>query len=115
DGISQTNDAIFHLNAVRYALETGSASSVNIASFTGSSGFYPAAWHALVVTTIQISGGSLPVAINALTIVIGAVIWPLGVAWLAQIATDRATIAGYAVVLAGALQAFPLLMFQWGV
>lgn len=115
DGISQTNDAIFHLNAVRYAVESGSASSLTISSFTGSSGFYPAAWHALVSMLVQTTGAELPLAANAITLVIGAIIWPAGIAWLARVISARVSVAAYAAVLSSALQVFPLLMFQWGV
>lgn len=114
-GISQTNDSIFHLNAVRYAIESASASSFHITGFTGSAAFYPAAWHGLVSMLVQVTGAQLPIAVNALTLLIGAVIWPLGVAWLTKTATGSAVVSGYSAVLSGALQAFPLLMFQWGV
>ena len=39
--ISQTYDAVFHLNSVRFALDTGQASSLTIGAMTGR-GFYPA-------------------------------------------------------------------------
>jgi hypothetical protein len=115
EGISQTNDAVFHFNALRFILDTGSASSLHVSAFTGASGFYPAAWHGLVSMLIVVTGADLAVAVNAITLVIGAVIWPLGIAWLARVATGSATVAAYAAVLSGSLQAFPLLMFQWGV
>ena len=48
DRISQTLDAAFHLNAVRYILEHGDGSSLHITDLVlppGRSSFYPAAWH----------------------------------------------------------------------
>lgn len=115
-GISQTNDAVFHLNAVRYALDTGSASSLGITTFmTGRTVFYPAAWHALVSMVVLITGAEIAVAANVITLVIGAVIWTAGIAWLTRVATGSTMSAGYAAALSGALQMFPLLMFQWGV
>ncbi|WP_460799361.1 DUF6541 family protein [Microbacterium sp. GXF0217] len=115
EAISQTNDAVFHMNAVRYALETGNASALHISSVVGGSGFYPAAWHDIVILVVQLSGASIPVAANMLTVLIGAVIWPLGIAWLTRELTSSVRIASIAAVLSGALQTFPLLMFQWGV
>ncbi|MDQ0645025.1 DUF6541 family protein [Microbacterium murale] len=115
EGISQTNDAVFHFNALRFILETGSASSLQVSAFTGSSGFYPSAWHGLVSMLVVITGVDLAVAVNAITLVIGAVIWPLGIAWLARAATGSVSVAAYAAVLSGSLQVFPLMMFQWGV
>lgn len=114
-GISQTNDDVFHLNAVRYILETADASSLHVNAVIGGRSFYPAAWHGVVSLIVMISGATIPVAANILTVVIGAVIWPLGIAWLARVLTGSATVAAYTAVLSGALQTFPLLMFQWGV
>jgi len=115
EAISQTNDAVFHMNAVRFALETGNASAMHISSVVGGAGFYPAAWHDIVTLIVLLTGASIPVAANMLTLLIGAVIWPLGVAWLTRELTASVRIAAYAAVLSGALQTFPLLMFQWGV
>lgn len=114
-GISQTNDAVFHMNAVRFALETADASSLHINAVIGGRSFYPAAWHGIVSLIVMLTGASIPVAANALTVVIGALIWPLGVAWLARTVFRSNVVASYAAILASALQAFPLLMFQWGV
>ncbi|MCK2036314.1 hypothetical protein KZC51_09205 [Microbacterium sp. SSW1-49] len=114
-GISQTNDAVFHMNAVRFILETADASSLHVNAVIGGSSFYPAAWHALTSLVVAITGTSIPIAANMVTLVIGALIWPLGIAWLTRVVTASGTIAAYAAVLSGALQTFPLLMFQWGV
>lgn len=114
-GISQTNDAVFHMNAVRYILETSDASSLHVNAVVGGHSFYPAAWHGVVSLIVMITGTSIPVAANIFTLVIGAVIWPLGIAWLTRAVTGSNVVAGYAAVLSSALQTFPLLMFQWGV
>ncbi|MEV8250811.1 DUF6541 family protein [Microbacterium sp. NPDC076768] len=114
-GISQTNDAVFHLNAVRYILETQDASVLHVSGVIGASSFYPAAWHAIVSAVVLLSGVEIAVAANVLTLVIGAGVWTLGIAWLARVATGSSTIAGYAALFAASLQTFPLLMFQWGV
>ncbi|REJ07593.1 hypothetical protein DY023_02830 [Microbacterium bovistercoris] len=114
-GISQTNDAVFHMNAIRFILDAADASSLHVSAVIGGSGFYPAAWHAVVSTVVAITGGQIALAANAFTIVIGAVIWPLGLAWLTRCITGSRRIAALAAVLSPALQLFPLLMFQWGV
>ncbi|MGM7697412.1 DUF6541 family protein [Microbacterium sp. A84] len=113
--ISQTNDAVFHLNALRFIQETGSASSLEINSFIGGTGFYPAGWHALASIIVLGTGASIPLAVNALAIVIAALVWPMGLTWFARAATGSTTIAAYTAVLSGALQLFPLLLLQWGV
>lgn len=114
-GISQTNDAVFHMNAIRYILDSGNASSLHISGVIGGEGFYPGAWHAVVSAAVAVTGAPIPLAANSFTVVIGAVIWPLGLAWLTRALTGSARIAGIAAVLSGALQLYPLLMFQWGV
>ncbi|MBY6060656.1 DUF6541 family protein [Microbacterium esteraromaticum] len=114
-GVSQTNDAVFHMNAVRYILETDNASSLHVNSVIGGRGFYPAAWHAVVSMIVLLTGAEITTAANMLTLVIAAMIWPLGIAWLTRAVTTSSTVAAYAAVLSGALQTFPLLMFQWGV
>jgi hypothetical protein len=114
-GISQTNDAVFHMNAIRFILDTANASSLHVSAVIGGSGFYPAAWHAVVSTVVAITGTQIALAANAFTLVIGAVIWPLGLAWLTRCITGSRRIAAVAAVLSPVLQLFPLLMFQWGV
>ncbi|MCK8477074.1 DUF6541 family protein [Microbacterium aurugineum] len=121
DAVSQTNDAVFHLNALRYAQETGDVSSFGLSAVIGSTAFYPAAWHAVVLAVAELSGADLPAAINAVSLVISTAIWVPGIAWLTREAMQRArpersiVAAGFAGALAPALLAFPLLMLQWGV
>lgn len=114
-GISQTNDAVFHMNAVRFILETADASSLHVSAVIGGNGFYPSAWHGIVSLITMLTGTSIAIAANAFTLVIGAFIWPVGIAWLTSLVTHSTIIASYAAVLSSALQTFPLLMFQWGV
>ncbi|MBN8205688.1 hypothetical protein JF550_06920 [Microbacterium esteraromaticum] len=115
DAISQTNDAVFHLNALRFILETGDASSLHVSQVIGGRGFYPAAWHALAALVAMATGVEIAIVVNMLTLVIGAGIWTLGIAWLALTVTRSTAVAALAAILAGALQVFPLLLFQWGV
>jgi len=117
--ISQTNDAVFHLNALRWVLETGSASSLDLSGVIGASSFYPAAWHAIASLVALGDPSVLPVAANMTALVVIALIWPTGVAWLTQVATRGHSFSAQAAVFAAALSSslvsFPLLMFQWGV
>tara|TARA_R100000365_G_C2746788_1_gene76209 strand:- start:1359 stop:3323 length:1965 start_codon:yes stop_codon:yes gene_type:complete len=115
DSISQTNDAVFHLNALRWIAESESASSWDVSGVVGGNGFYPAAWHGLASLVMLITGASIPVAANAVTIVIASVVWPLGIAWLTSVATGSRIIAGTASAIAPSLLAFPMLMTQWGI
>ncbi len=113
--ISQTNDATFHLNAVRYVLESGSASPLHLTGFMGVVSIYPSAWHALTSVVVMVSGASIPVAANMVALVILGAVWPAGIALLARAASTGAAPVALAAALSPAMLAFPLLMFQWGV
>jgi hypothetical protein len=63
--ISQTADNIFHLNAIRYIVETESGSSFQLGEMTGIP-FYPAAWHTLGALIVEFAGVSVPVAVSSL-------------------------------------------------
>lgn len=114
--ISMTNDAVFHLNAVRHILETASASSLQISSVVGSRGFYPAAWHALASAVVLFTGVEIPVAANMVSLVIAAGVWTLGVTWFAQrMSAPGSPVPALTAALSASLVVFPMLMFQWGV
>lgn len=114
--ISQTNDAVFHLNALEWILQTQNASSLSLPGVVDASGFYPGAWHAIASATALISGVSLPTAANLVSIVVGALAWPVGIAWFTRVVTGGSTIATAASgVLSAVMPAFPMLMVQWGV
>ncbi|WP_325791513.1 DUF6541 family protein [Arthrobacter koreensis] len=115
ESFSQTFDNIFHLNAIQYIADTGSASSLSIGGMTGI-GFYPAGWHGLVSLVDSLTGSAIPVSVNAVNLVIGALIWPLGCIFLVQqIAGRRVVPTLLAGVLAGAFGTFPLLLVDFGV
>ena len=81
DAFSQTFDNIFHLNAVRWILDTGNASSLQFAMTSGGARFnyYPVAWHDVISLALQIAGRADPVAgTNAMILVAGALVWPAG-------------------------------------
>ncbi len=113
--ISQTFDNVFHLNAIRYIVDTGSASSLTVTTLTGG-GFYPAAWHDMVSLLINVTGAQIPVAVNLVNICIGAFVWPVGCIYLVQqIVGRRAVPSIFAGVLSAAFGSFPLLMLDFGV
>ena len=116
DAISQTNDAVFHLNAIRFIIESADASSLHVSEVLGARSFYPAAWHAVASVVALVTGVSTPLAANAVSLVIAAAVWPLGIALLArEAARGSAAVAGSAAALSASLPAFPMLMFEWGV
>lgn len=117
DAISQTYDAIFHLNAVRLILETANASPFAMdLSNPGNPGFYPTVWHGFVALVAQISGASIPVATNAVLFVVCAVVWPIGAVALGRaIAGPSPRTSIVAGVIAAGFPNFPLSLAGFGV
>lgn len=116
--ISQTYDNVFHLNAVRYILDTGKASSLSFGSLgnDGATSFYPGAWHDLVALVVQITGAPLPVGVNAVNMVLAAAVWTVSSMYLATRALgSRPAVYLVTGVLAGAFSAFPYLLLDFGV
>lgn len=114
--VGQGTDVVHHLNSVRYALDTGSASSLTIGLMDSGSGFYPAAWHGVVSLVAQLSGATLPVCTNAVSLVVSAVVWPAGSALLAAQVLPRSSVVPMAAgVLSAAFPVFPHLLLIWGI
>lgn len=115
DAISQTFDNIVHLNSVREALNAGNSSAMQIGS-TSDIPFYPNGWHSLATLVAATSGASLPVAVNATNIAIGAVLWPASALSLgAAVFRDRPAALLSTAALSTGFGAFPLLLVFYGV
>jgi len=115
---AQRYDNFFHLNAVRYVLDTGNASALWVGTMTSEGGlpFYPSAWHAVVSLIVMLSGASVAAATNAAIFVVGALVWPLGAVLLARAVLGSNRVAAVAAgVVAAALPAFPYLPLHYGV
>lgn len=110
--ISQSFDNVYHLNAVRYILDTGRiAPTAQIIP-----GFYPSLWHAFTATVMMLSGASVPVAVNAGSIVLAAVLWPVSAIFLTRQTIGTNAVATLSAgVLAGGMAGFPYLMLDYGV
>ncbi|MBB2976342.1 hypothetical protein FHX49_001916 [Microbacterium endophyticum] len=115
ESISQTFDAIVHLNTVRFAVDTANASALNIGTTTDIP-FYPNAWHSLSSLTALTTGASIPLSVNAANIAIGAIAWPASAMALgATIFRERAAAIAATAALSTAFGAFPILLFDFGV
>lgn len=112
--VSQTNDASFHLSALRFAVDTGGASPLELSQVIGGQSFYPAAWHVLASLVAQIAGSSVEIAANAVSLAIAALLWPIGIAYLTRTVAGPAA-AAVAAALAGGIAAYPLMLLQWGI
>ncbi|MFC0675653.1 DUF6541 family protein [Brachybacterium hainanense] len=120
DQVSQTYDAVFHLNAIRWILDHESASAWTVGSMTALPGapgtFYPAGWHQLASLVTVLSGGDIVLACNVLMLVLAIVVWPLGVLALVRLCTSSGNLGLFlAGALAGISPAFPLMLMSWGI
>lgn len=116
DSISQTFDNVFHLNAIRYILDSHTASSLDVGGLTGAMSFYPAVWHASAALLVQLTGATIPMAVQALTLVVSALVWPAGaMALSAALFGARPAVLASTAIVSAAIPAFPLLMMDYGV
>jgi hypothetical protein len=115
---AQVFDNVFHLNAVRYILDTGNASSLTLASLQGVTGLdsvYPAAWHSMAALLVQLTGVDIPTAQNAVDLVIAAVTWPASCLFLVgSLVSRRPAALILAAIISSSQVAFPYLMLVWG-
>ncbi len=110
DAVPQMHDSLFHLNGAELVTQTGQVTPFgSMAGLYGEgvgSGFYPTAWHALVVLGADV-GGVVP-ATNALLVVGVFLPWLTGIAALGHVAAPRLPlVAALGPVLASAAVVFP--------
>ena len=118
ENFAQVFDNIFHLNAIRYILETGNASSLTLGSLqelTGIQAVYPAAWHTFASMTVQLTSAPLGLAENAVNIVVAALVWPISSIFLARQIFGKNPVITLAAGIISAVQiAFPYMLLIWG-
>lgn len=114
---SQEYDNAFHLNAVRYILDTADASSLTIGGLTSGTAtppFYPAAWHGFVSLLVESSGQSISVATNAASFAM-CLTWIIGVVFLARtLFGSSLRVTAVSALLSVSFPAFPYQLFDWG-
>jgi len=116
DAVSQSYDAVFHLNALRYIEETGSSSPFHLQSMINASGLYPSVWHALASLVIPVVSGSIPAAANLSSLAVVVVVWPLGCVLLVrQLLGPMPMQLAAAAVLSMGFVSFPWFVLSWGV
>lgn len=119
DAFSQTFDDVFHLNAIRYILQSGSGSALTIGLMVNPEqtiSFYPSAWHDLAALVALATGSGIPVATNAVNIVICAFVWPSSILFMVTRITGLKLIpVMLTAILSAGFTAFPYLLLDFGV
>ncbi|MBC3762890.1 DUF6541 family protein [Quadrisphaera oryzae] len=117
--VSESYDAVFHLNAVRWVVDTGDGSSLHLGRLThpgAATSFYPAAWHDVVSLAAMTTGAGVDVATNATALAVALVVWPLGAVGLVRAVLGRRPVAlAAAGALTAAFTAQPVATLGWGV
>lgn len=102
-------DAVYHLNRIRLFLETGNFSIANPT-------FYPNGFHAWIATGLMSGAAAVLPGTNVATIVLAAVVWPVGCVALVRHVLGTSRLVTYAAGLASAaFIAFPTILLGWGV
>lgn len=123
DYFAQTNDNIFHLNAIRYIFDSGQASSFSIGRLNAGGNiptFYPAAWHGYVSLVAGFAhlfapGVTIAATVNAATICVILGSWTLGALALTQVVAGpsiKASVIAAAVL--NSVYLFPWMFIEWG-
>lgn len=117
DAYSQTYDANFHYNAVRFIQETGQASSLTLGGLgVGDPTFYPAAWHDTAAFLTQVTGLPVVMTANAMTMMVCGVAWVLGCLYFTtRLLGTRPTVTVTTGLLASCFPAFPYLLSFYGI
>ena len=109
DELVDSPDAVYHLDRIRTFLETGNLSIANPT-------FYPNGFHAWIATGLMPGVADVLPGTNIATIVLAAVVWPLGVVALVRHALGTSRLVTYAAGFASAaFIAFPTILLGWGV
>lgn len=119
DAFSQTYDNIFHMNAIRWIVDTGEGSSIAFAMTSGHQDpmYYPTGWHNVVaLTTMLVGDMNVALAVNAVTLVTLGLVWTSGCLFLVRSITSGSTAVMLATgVLSASFAAFPFLLLGFGV
>ncbi|SFT36769.1 DUF6541 family protein [Arthrobacter sp. ov118] len=114
----QVYDNIFHLNAIRYILETGNASSLTLGRMLSPDAgiaIYPSVWHSLAALVAQLTSSDVFVSENAVIVAVSALLWPFACIMLVRgITGPRVLPLVVAGALSGGFWMFPFQLLQWG-
>ena len=109
DELVDSPDAVYHLDRIRLFLDTGNFSITNDT-------FYPNGFHAWIATALQSGVADVLPGTNVATIVLAALVWPVGCVALVRHALGTSRLVTYAAGFSSAaFVAFPTLLLGWGV
>jgi len=109
DELVDSPDAVYHLGRIKTFLETGNFSIANPT-------FYPNGFHSWIATSLLPGVADVLPGTNVATIVLAALVWPIGCVALVRHALGTSRLVTYAAGFASAaFIAFPTILLGWGV
>ena len=116
DAIGQAFDMPFHLNYIRWIVDSGNGSSLNSAVHVDPNNeFYPSGLQDLLALVVHATGTSPSRAVLAAILVITCVVWPLAVAALMAVVTGSWRAAGIGALLSCCLPQMPTTFIWFGI
>ncbi|MDD7384104.1 MAG: DUF6541 family protein [Actinomycetaceae bacterium] len=112
DAMSQTIDASYHLNQTQAIVTTRDGSLLDAAHIyraTGSS-LYPVGFHDVAALVALTAHATVPEAVNVVTVVAAFLVFPCGIASLAQRAYANTSTTAIATLCSAVFPMFPLTM-----
>ncbi|OZM73230.1 copper-transporting ATPase [Amycolatopsis antarctica] len=102
--VFQRWDTVFHANGIRYIADTGDGSLFGMGSVNwfDEGSFYPNAYHLVAAPVYSLSGASIPVVLNAVTVPVAGIFALCMVAMVRQFGGRAALAGGTAIVAATA-------------
>ncbi|MFI7483298.1 DUF6541 family protein [Kocuria sp. M1R5S2] len=118
EAMAQRWDNVFHLNAIRYVVESGNGSTLTLNRMTDPErtiALYPAAWHQLASLVVPLTGDNVFVAHNLTLLAVAGLVWPAACIFLVRCLVGRSPVAAVAAGTASAgFGVFPLGLMAWG-
>ena len=118
DHFPQHPDTIFHLGDALWMTQHRDVSVLHSLAFMaeGRSGTYPAAFHVFTATTAMLTGTNVVVATQSAVMVMGGLVWPLGMVLLGRaVLGSRPEVVGATAVASVLFTAFPFTLMGFGV
>ncbi|MFT4246050.1 MAG: hypothetical protein QM571_05985 [Micrococcaceae bacterium] len=110
-------DGVFHQNAIRYIIDSGSASPFTISNFLQGrvNVFYPAVFHEFVAQIISLTHTTIPIAYNIFTVFIASQLWICSMLFLIYVLFPKyPAIWSIGTLLAGTFPIFPYALLATG-
>ena len=120
DTFMQAWDNAFHLNVIRYFLDSGNYSALCVTNYIDVSpapgaSYYPAAWHLLCAAIADLTGSTIPATVSAVNFAFSSVVFSAGMYCFIErvFGTNRLVVCS-GVLISSAFVSFPWSFLTYG-